>query len=804
MKKIKEFFVKHKFLCLSLLLTLILIGIIFGIKGIYPFGNESFKMNDFDYTYVPIYYKLWDLLHGNGSVLFDWNLGSGLYCFGSLIANSLWMPTSLIIGLFSRSFIPYAMSFIIIVKLLTVSLCTYIAVNELFPKVKGMYKVISTLLYTFSGWTIFMLSSLAYLDVLALFPLLVLAYYRLMKNNKWEMYVIVLTICLLLSYYMSWMILLFIIGITIISLLTLDIKNKKKKALLIILLTLLAIGMSSVLVLPAIYQEYSSYKFINIVEIPYLGETLLKIVYILPMVVPIFFTIKQFFVKKDKKINLFFGLLLIYLLLGIFIPQINGLWHWGEYNGLPFRYSFIPSFILILCSLYYLDNNFKENKKSNKINVIVAGCLIIALLGLAYLYRNEYLNQIFLYVISTYSQFFCLLFLFILSIVALVIIVKTNKKVLSILLLLISCVQIIIYGYYFVDNSKLEQVTSVNTQKIYDSFNLVNDGYNYMDNTSSLNVNFPYILNVPSIENRLHIIKEHEINFSNRMGYYAFDTFIYARGGTLFSNLLMQNKYYFSYVPLNERLYSLIDKKDEYYLYESKYNLKYIIPYSGKIVNDYSNVLIDNVNLLYKELFNKEGNIMHLIEDTEVTLSKDNVYYFYSYSGFTYDIYNSILEKDEDYYRNSYMSYDRYISEIIINGEDITLDLSEYDDLRIAYINIEEFIEFVDGIDDYEVTSKIVDGSRVYNYKTEEDTSVLIPINYDEGLVIKVNGKEVNYVLNAYNMISINIEKGGNEIVISYVPKYLKEGIIVSIVSMLLLAIVYLTNKKFHYLDTNK
>lgn len=803
MKRIVKFLKKHKYLLLSLLLTLVLTGIIFGSKGIYPFGREVFNVYDFDHAYVPVYYKLWDLLHGTGSVLFDWNLGAGLHCFGSLVSNSLLMPTSLMIGLFSRSFIPYAMSYVLIAKLLTITLCTFISINKLFPKAKGIYKVFSSLLYTFSGWTIFMLSSLLYLDVLALFPLFVLAYYRLMKDNKWGMYIIILTLCLLLNYYMSWLILFFIIGVTIISLITLDIKDKKKKAVMVVLLTLLSLGLSCVLFLPSVLQALTSFRMTSSgnQNIPYLGEMFLKIVYILPMVVPIFFTVKQFFVKKDKKVNLFFGLLLLYLLIGIFIPQINAMWHTGSYSGLPFRYAFIPSFILILSSLYYLENNFKESKNNSKLNIFVSGGFIIAILILAYLYRTEYLGQSFLYIVSTYSQFFCLLFLFILSIVTLTIIVKTKKMALSILLLLISCVQIIIYSYYFIENMDSENATSLVTQKIIDNFSLVNDGYNYMDNTSSLNVNFPYMLNVPSMENRLHFIKEEEINNSNRMGYYAFDTFIYARGGTLFSNLLMQNKYYFSYSPMDERLYDFIDEKDGYYLYSSKYNLNYIIPYNGKIVNEYSNILVDNVNLLYKELFNKEDNLMTLIEDKKITLSKDNVYYFYSYSGFTYDIYNSILENDEDYYRNSYVSYDKYISEIIINGEDIELDLGEYDDLRIAYINIDNYIEFVDSINDYEVTVNVDGNKKVYNYKAEEDTSILIPTNYDEALVVKVNGKKVDYKLNVYNMISIDVKKGDNEIEISYVPKYFKEGIIISVVSLIIFVIIYFTNKKFHYLE---
>ena len=58
MKKMKDLLKKHKYLWLSLLLTLILIGIIFAFKGIYPFGKEIFNIGNFDYNYVPLHRKL--------------------------------------------------------------------------------------------------------------------------------------------------------------------------------------------------------------------------------------------------------------------------------------------------------------------------------------------------------------------------------------------------------------------------------------------------------------------------------------------------------------------------------------------------------------------------------------------------------------------------------------------------------------------------------------------------------------------------------------------------------------------------
>ena len=800
MKKIGEFFKNNRYLFLTLGLTLIVMGVIFTCRGIYPFGEDPFVVYDFDSGYVPVYYKLWDVLHGVGTVLFDWNLGAGLNSYGSLISNSLIMPSSLIIGMFARNFVPYAMSFVMIAKMLVVALCTYIAFSKLFPKTHGIYKCFFTLNYVFCGWTAFMYSNILYLDVFALFPLFVLSLYRLLKDNKWGMYVIVLTLCLLLNYYMSYLILFFIIGTTVIALCTLELKDKKKKAVEVVLLTLLSLGLSCVLFLPGFGQSTSSYRMSNGGgdPVPYLAETFLKLIYMAPMVIPFYFTFKQLMVKKDKKINIFFILLLIYLLIGIFVPKINAMWHTGSYSGFPFRYSFIPSFILTLISLYYIDKNYKNKNDKKLVNIIGSIILMIIVVVLAVIYRKEYLYFSFVNYVSTYSQFFCIVLLFIISIITLIIIMKNDKKVTAILLAIFTLVQVSIYGTYFTVNYEKEYNNTLVTEEINKNFKIPNDNYNVVDRIGILNVNFPYILNRPSMENRLHFIKKEEIDFSRYMGYEGNDTFIYSNGGTLFSNLLMQNKYYITDEKLNEKLYTLLDSKDNYYLYETKYNLNYIIPYSGKILNKGNNVLVNNTNNLYKTLFNKEEDILHLVEDKEVTLEPGKVYYIYSYSGYVADLFEKLEGKIED--MSNVNSYDIYISEITLT-EKVKINTEEYEDFRLAYIDIDEYIDFVKGINDYEVKVKIDKNTKIYDYKAKEDTSILIPVNYDDSLVVKVNGKEVKYELNAYNMLSIDVKKGNNKIEVTYIPKFFKEGIMISLISLGIFIVIWLTNKKFHYLD---
>ena len=67
----RTFFNKYLLLCVAF--TIIGFGVLFAIHNLYPFGSKSINMLDFDSGYIPAYYKLWDVLHNQSPLFFDWN-----------------------------------------------------------------------------------------------------------------------------------------------------------------------------------------------------------------------------------------------------------------------------------------------------------------------------------------------------------------------------------------------------------------------------------------------------------------------------------------------------------------------------------------------------------------------------------------------------------------------------------------------------------------------------------------------------------------------------------------------------------
>lgn len=797
----KEFIKKHKGIITSILITIGIMLILYAANGIYPFGDKIFGLKDFDHAYTPVYYKLWDVLHGVSSPLFDWNLGAGLNCFGSLIMNSLFFPTTLIVCLVPRSFIPNMMGIIIILKLVTITCTTYYTLNKLFNKTNDLYKVLFTLLYTFSGWMLYMISNLLYLDVIAIFPLFILAYYRLLKENKWVMYYITLTLCLLSSYYMSWMILFFLFGCTPLALLFLDIKDKKKKAVTIFILTIASLLSSAVLFLPSFYQSMTSTRMTDDTGTPYysVGVLLLKITYLFPMATAIFYTIKQLLNKKDKKTNIFYILLLIYLLIGIILEPINRMWHTGSYSGMPFRYSYIPCFILILIAMHYLSNIKEKSSKLAKndyINSIASLITLSIFILLAILFRKE-MKFDYIFEITKYSQFFGLLLLFIISITTTLLINKINIKIKPILLIILFLTTTLTYYLYFFESG---EQTSLQDQKLKDNLNLKNDYYNYADYTASLSINYPYILQVPSNENRIHIINKEIKDMYDYLGYYYFDTFLYSYGGTIFSDMLLHNKYIFTKEELNDKLYTKIDSYNDINYYETIYNADYLIPYNGAIYNEENYNIYDIQNDIYQKLFAKEDNLLEKVSlnENKLSLEKDYIYYI-SYTCLdlcpTIQFPSSVIIQKQ-YQKNTY-NYEIFTNE----DTSITLDNKEYPELDVRRINVNKYIDFVNSINNHNTSVEIDKNKKIYTYKAAEDTSLLIPVNYDTSFKISINDEEVSYTKNVYNMISIDVKKGSNTIVLKYIPKFKKEGLLISIITIAIVIFVSLLNKKFNILD---
>ena len=193
------------------IITFIIMAIIFKSNNLYPFGINPLLQVDADDLYVPTLYKLHDLLHSGGSIFYS-NLGLGNSIYGSLIIQgSLFSPLNLLLYLVDRNNIINCFGLFIIIKLCLISLTSYIYINNKYNKIEYFYKVLFSILYTFSGYIIFNYYNDIWLDFIIIFPLLVMYLDKVLDNQNELGYIITLALSLIISFYVGVFILVFIV-----------------------------------------------------------------------------------------------------------------------------------------------------------------------------------------------------------------------------------------------------------------------------------------------------------------------------------------------------------------------------------------------------------------------------------------------------------------------------------------------------------------------------------------------------------------------------------------------------------------
>jgi hypothetical protein len=143
------------------------------IKGIYPFGIATLDTVDFQSQWIPAYYHVWDVLHGDGSAFFDWRVGGGNNFAGVSAQFSLFSPFNLFFLFVKRSWIEKSMIVFLLIKLLAMGYGMRWFLKEQILKEEryGIYILAGSVGYAVNGYTL-LYYGMGWLDVAAILPLL--------------------------------------------------------------------------------------------------------------------------------------------------------------------------------------------------------------------------------------------------------------------------------------------------------------------------------------------------------------------------------------------------------------------------------------------------------------------------------------------------------------------------------------------------------------------------------------------------------------------------------------------------------
>ena len=852
----KKFKIKD-YVLLSII-SLFIFSIIYYIKGIFPFGNNSLIWGDMHDQVLAFYFNFYDAFTGSKSLLIDFNSAGGINFFG-ILAYYILSPVNFILFLAPRESIYQMTTIIISIKILLCSITCMYFLKKYFKNLPSYILTMLSLLYGFSSYGLIMYQITSWIDAMYMFPLVVIGLKKIYDLEKPNLYIITLALSLIFSFYVSIMSLLFVFLISFIYIITYKDKKDYKKIITVLgISTIISILIASFVIIPSYLEINSSYRvqfdlssLLNSKTGP-LTDKLSMLLFGGIIYTGIILLLIKF--KKNLKFLMFYIPTILVLTIPIIIEPIHKMLHFGSFACFPYRFGYITVFFLILGGAYYFNQiELKDNnKKLNKIlTIIITVISILTIAFIAYKYKLRFQKSIYKLSLSKDSKLIILLFImfffnFISSLVNIIFYNKYSKH----LIVLTTIISIISLSYiYFGIDSKNKHLLEV-----YDNFKEINN-YKFNDNkrvkldvnSDNRITNAAIISNIYTFDHFTSLTNKNTIETLKKLGYTSYWVKTSSKGSNLFIDSVLGNQYLITDYSVKDDYknnYELIHNYSLLDLYKLKYNLSYgyLLNYNDTVLDKDSS--FDISNSLYKNINNTKDDLF--IIDSDFTLdnikkNKESDTYSYSkiddklYAYFIKDIdikdtktlylelYRSLDNgKDQFSYKNLniYINDKLYIQDAYNLEYNNVINLGTYTNQNVNIkIELESDVYFNNinlGIMDNNkynnfIKKNYIDTKVTYNknkinikYNSKDKDKILfLPINYQKEFKATNNGKNIE-ILKVYdNFVGVKLNKGDNDINITYISSGLNKAIIISIIGILLL-IIFNYKNIYEFIMNNK
>lgn len=604
------------------------------VKGVYPFGKLTLVHGDLNLYIDTITFLINVIKNKTFSSLIFTNL---IFSGNSNIILSSWYNPFFILYMlcFNTSRLLYFMSFIIVIKCILMAYSSYFCFNVLFGKENKTWNSIFSIVYALSGYVLINYATLMWMDIIVLYPLLIVSLKKLFFEYKFVWYSILLALCILICYQLSYMIIFSILATSLIAIKVLNIGEKKKIALTLGIGTILGICISGVYFFPVANVYINSARIgaeINVNR--YFWST--KMAYIVFSSILVFGTIKSIkYRKKDKVVDFLLKSVLVTGILPVIFEGINIIWHGGQYDSYPFRYGFIPLFYMTLLTLYYfkiyIEKEFLYSKRQkNKIIYIDIYIVLILLLTISII-NNSLSDVIFKILPITLLLLIC--YNFFINNLYKKILRSVSKEKIHIVFWIIIMLEIWILSLGTIEtnlsvigyqHSELTTKYGIDIERDLKDKLDYTSGYRYKDVDNLFLETLSINLQIPSIES-WNLSNSEQVYAHDKLGYSRVVLRLNSSGGTILSDAIVGNRYFLVNRKLNSELYNYIDKTDSQI---SLYEVKEKFPFG--IVHDSQNTIekipmnldsLDVQNWIYHNLLNKKEDIL-----TKLKLGKEYTY----------------------------------------------------------------------------------------------------------------------------------------------------------------------------------
>lgn len=844
-KEIDSMIKSNKSVIITFLIALFTIGFIYNLNNVTPFGEKSLLCVDFYHQYGPMLGGLYNKITRFENVIYSFNIGLGIPFFRNFF-NYLSSPFNIIMLLFTKKGLLTSYSFIIALKTCFASTFFVYFLNKKF-NTSTLKFVPLGILYGFSQYFKAYYWNIMWLDGMVLLPLTTLGIENIVNNKSWKLYFISLAIMLFSNYFIGYMICIFSVFYFILYLIyktnltkenyKLELKNVLKKIFTFALTSILSGAIMAVFLLPMFksmftisatggsiptsqYYLFSLRDFLEshltgVTTTVFASDTITS-----PNISAGILSIALLFIfltnnKIKLKTKLIYTMLLGIWIFAFFNPVFDYIMHaFHVPNDLPYRYSFLYTFSLLIIGAYSI-NNIKES--IFQINTIIY--LLITTI-LIYLLMNSWdgitTNMLFINIILLTLYFI------------LYIVYKFFKK----------SSPLVVFGLIIF--AVVESIVSTNY-----NWNITQEKNVFYENETSMNNIKAYLKNYDTSFYRMEKVNMMTLNDGDWYDYNGVNTFSSMAYVSMaeFQNKLgipgngINSYYYQQTTPIYDLLFNVkyligsTNDKIRYTLLEESgediQEFKYTNGLIFGVRNEITSVSTDTSNpfLLQNEIMSKATGVNDILTESKL-LKYEDIYdgddgrilkfkyknrydnmYFYTNSSFIkfFIIGDTLYYLDENYSelagkteRLNYSYVDEYNEERIINissteeNLDVIVGYSHFykDEFYIYDINQDLFESAYHYLNAYqfEMTkfkSNIIEG----NITLDENMQIFTSIPYDEGWKVYIDGSEVDTENLFSSLLSFKGKKGKQHIKLKYSPPYQKLGLAITLGSIFVLII---------------
>jgi uncharacterized membrane protein YfhO len=825
------------------LITLIIFLGVLTAKGIFPFGAGRIDYYDMGQTNAPLYYQIWDFLHGNTGLFYNWYINQGQnLSMGSSIQWNI-SVFNLFFLLIPRKLVMQSLSLFMAIHLCFMSLNMDLLLQRVVPDKNNatntrFCRIIMSVAYGLCGYTLTHYTIPPYLDTAALMPLYLLTLVGVLKEEATSaensgasaagrrrvfLYALATGYMTALSYYLAYMNLIFILlisGTYIFLLCPKDKVYRGRVALKLGVGTFSGLGLSAFMLVPAAMQMSRSSRFqSNLEKTPW--DTVKEILWAIgadmyyikwwalagsiSACVAILIGLIRF--RKEKKVSLFWFLICFYPCALIPFESINLIIHMGTYYHYPIRCGYWIPLTLLTAGTYYMTRLTEESTgiKHRKafLPLLIISALVSMIAVLTYYNRHPLWDIKDLF--SIWS-----IFAFLLSAVyaSILLMTKDIRCVACVMALELVCGAYIGYGMpHFTDShaSGPEQDGEyvMTSMLLKDELDIGESRTERIKNPdTSLNTNYGMVMDRATVGGWANTMPRPQMDHAGSLGYTLHFMRIMDSGGTLFSDALLHVTQTLTHEQFycDNEAYQLHSAGAEYSLYDNQYRLPFAMPISSEPVYTEADYDIAKThNKYFHALSESEKDIIESVGDpvsTPISIVGKKALYLGGGNATQITVNGSIIPIPSLGQPDNTSYPTEFNGALIFAGmyEDQTLEIEGLSGGTAYLLDLDELKFLCDEYDN--LPQKITAGKN--NLQIEMETPegkkmALIPMSYDPGLSATVNGSKQEIRNIDDILIGIPIVPGHNTISLSFRPSGMIPGIIISLLTLILLTTVTLS-----------